>query len=64
MALKDIDKIIRADRYTQDGRDEVCKAIEKETEDRTYNIGEISEKTGLQKTLQKNGNLEKQMQKK
>lgn len=50
MALKDIDKIIRADRYTQDGRDEVCKAIEKETEDRTYNIGEISQKTGLQKT--------------
>lgn len=50
MALKDIDKIIRADRYTQDGRDEVCKAIEKETEDKKYNIGEISQKTGLQKT--------------
>ena len=50
MALKDIDKIIRADRYTQDGRDEVCKALEQETEDRTYNIGEISQKTGLQKT--------------
>lgn len=50
MALKDIDKIIRADRYTQDGRDEVCKALEKETEDKTYNIGEISQTTGLQKT--------------
>lgn len=50
MALKDIFKMTKANRYTQDGREELIKAQEAETEDRRYNIGEISEKTGLQKT--------------
>lgn len=50
MALKDIFKIIKADRYTQDGRDELNKSIENVTEDVKYNIGDISQKTGLQKT--------------
>ena len=54
MALKDIFTMIKADRYTADGREEVIKAREAETEDarRTYQIGEISEATGLQKTAQ------------
>ena len=50
MALKDIFSMIKADRYTADGREELVKAQEAETEDRTYQIGEISQKTGLQKT--------------
>lgn len=50
MALKDIFNMIKADRYTADGREELIKAHAEETEDRTYNIGEISQKTGLQKT--------------
>ncbi len=50
MALKDIFNMIKADRYTADGREQVIKAQEAETEDRTYQIGEISQKTGLQKT--------------
>ena len=50
MALKNIFDIIRADRYTADGREEIIKAQEADVEDRRYNIGEISEKTGLQKT--------------
>ena len=50
MALKDIFTMVKADRYTQDGREEIIKAQETEVEDRTYNIGEISQKTGLMKT--------------
>ena len=50
MALKDIFKMTKVNRYTADGREELIKAQEAETEDRRYNIGEISEKTGLQKT--------------
>lgn len=52
MALKDLFTMVKADRYTADGREEVIKAQEAETEDarRTYQIGEISEATGLQKT--------------
>lgn len=46
----DIFKIMKADRYTQDGRDEINKALENEVEDVKYNIGDISQKTGLQKT--------------
>lgn len=52
MALKDIFNMIKADRYTADGREELIKAQEAETEDKVYQIGEISEKTGLQKTAQ------------
>lgn len=54
MALKNLFDMVKADRYTQDGRDELIKAQEAETEDarRTYQIGEISEATGLQKTAQ------------
>ena len=50
MALKDLFKMAKADKYTADGREELMEARKAETEDRTYNIGEISEKTGLQKT--------------
>lgn len=50
MSLQNIFQMIKADRYTADGREELIKARTEETEDRTYNIGEISEKTGLQKT--------------
>ncbi len=52
MALKDIFTMVKADRYTADGREEVIKARNAEIEDarRTYQIGEISEATGLQKT--------------
>ena len=50
MALTDIFAMVKADRYTQDGREEIIKAQETEVEDRTYNIGEISQKTGLMKT--------------
>lgn len=50
MALKNLFDMVKADRYTQDGREELIKAQEAEVEDRVYNIGEISQKTGLQKT--------------
>lgn len=55
MALKNLFDMVKADRYTADGREEIIKAQEAEIEDatrRTYQIGEISEKTGLQKTAQ------------
>lgn len=52
MSLENIFDMVKADRYTQDGRDELIKAQEAEVEDRRYNIGEISEKTGLQKTAE------------
>lgn len=47
MELKNIFKMTKADRYTQDGRDELAKL--QETEDVTYKTGDISQKTGLQK---------------
>lgn len=50
MALKDIFTMVKADRYTADGCEVLNKAREADVEDRRYNIGEISEKTGLQKT--------------
>ena len=53
MALKNLFDMVKADRYTADGREEIIKAQEAETEDatrRTYQIGEISQSTGLQKT--------------
>ena len=49
MALKDLLKAADADRYTQDGRDELNEALQADVEDRTYKTGEISQKTGLQK---------------
>lgn len=49
MAIRDIFKMIKADRYTQDGREELIKAQEAVTEDVTYKPGDISRKTGLQK---------------
>lgn len=51
MGLQNIFDMVKADRYTQDGREEIIK-VQKETEDarRTYKNGEISEKTGLMKT--------------
>lgn len=42
--------MVKADRYTADGCEELNKAREADVKDRRYNIGEISEKTGLQKT--------------
>jgi hypothetical protein len=50
MALKNLFDMVKADRYTQDGREAIIKALEAETEDKVYQIGEISQKTGLQKT--------------
>lgn len=49
MALKDLIKATKADRYTADGRDQLNEALKADVEDRTYKTGEISEKTGLQK---------------
>lgn len=49
MALNDIFTMIKADKYTQDGREELIKAQQAETEDKTYKPGEISERTGKQK---------------
>lgn len=42
MGIKSIFSMLKADRYTQDGRDKLA-------EDKTYQTGQISEKTGLQK---------------
>lgn len=42
----------KADLYTADGREAIAKAREADVEDRTYQIGEISQKTGLQKTAE------------
>lgn len=50
MALKNIFDMVKADRYTADGCTEIKKAREADVEDRVYNIGEISQKTGLMKT--------------
>ena len=45
--LKSIFDMVKTDRYTQDGRDELAKL--QETEDVKYKTGDISQKTGLQK---------------
>ena len=50
MALKNLFDMAKTDRYTADGREALIKAQEAETEDKVYQIGEISQKTGLQKT--------------
>ena len=50
MELKDLLKATKVDRYTQDGRDELNNALQADVEDTTYKIGDISQKTGLQKT--------------
>ena len=50
MALKDIFTMIKADRYTADGCEEIKKAQKAITEDIKYNNGDISQKTGLMKT--------------
>ena len=50
MSLQNIFEMAKADRYAADGREELDKAREADVEDRTYQIGEISAKTGLQKT--------------
>jgi hypothetical protein len=47
MGLKNIFKMTKTDRYTQDGRAELAKL--QETEDVKYKTGDISQKTGLQK---------------
>jgi len=48
--IENIFRIIKADRYTKDGCDEIQKAKDNLAEDEKYNIGDISKKTGLQKT--------------
>ena len=48
--IENIFKIIKADRYTKDGCDEIQKAKDNLAEDEKYNIGDISKKTGLMKT--------------
>lgn len=52
MALKDLFKMTKADRYTADGCEKLNRAREAATEDarRTYKNGEISQTTGLMKT--------------
>ncbi len=50
MALENLFDMVKADRYTQDGREAVIKAREAEVEDRVYQNGEISQATGLMKT--------------
>jgi hypothetical protein len=50
MALRNLFDMVKADRYTQDGREELIKAQEECTEDVKYNNGDISQKTGLMKT--------------
>lgn len=52
MAISNLWEIVKADRYTADGRETIAKAREADVEDRTYQIGEISQKTGLQKTAE------------
>lgn len=44
--------MVKADRYTADGREAIAKAREAIVEDKIYQIGEISQKTGLQKTAE------------
>lgn len=44
--------MVKADRYTEDGCEAITKAREADVEDRIYQIGEISQKTGLQKTAE------------
>lgn len=49
-SINNIFEMVKADRYTADGREEIIKAQEAETKDaRRYKTGEISEATGLQK---------------
>lgn len=49
-SINNIFEMVKADRYTADGREEIIKAQEAETQDaRRYKTGEISEATGLQK---------------
>ena len=51
MALTNLFEMVKADRYTQDGRDKINEA-QKEVEDVRYKIGDISQKTGLRKTAE------------
>ena len=64
MALNDIFTMIKADKYTQDGREELIKAQQAETEDKTYKPGDISERTGKQKQLDGSWKFPKQAGKK
>ncbi len=52
MSISNLWEMAKADRYTADGREAIAKAREADVEDRTYQIGEISQKTGLQKTAE------------
>ena len=52
MAISNLWEMAKADRYTADGREAIARAREADVEDRTYQIGEISQKTGLQKTAE------------
>ena len=52
MSISNLWEMAKADRYTADGREAIAKAREADVEDKTYQIGEISQKTGLQKTAE------------
>ena len=45
MAISNLWEMAKADRYTADGRAAIAKPREADVEDRTYQIGEISQKT-------------------
>ena len=52
MTISNLYEMAKADRYTADGREAIAKAREADVEDKAYQIGEISQKTGLQKTAE------------
>lgn len=52
MAINNLWEMVKADHYTAEGREVIAKAREADVEDRIYQIGEISQKTGLQKTAE------------
>ena len=52
MGIKSVFDIIKSDRYTADGCAKISAAQEDLAEDKVYQIGEISQKTGLQKTAE------------
>lgn len=50
MTADNVFELIKADKYSQEGRDKIGSIMSKEVEDKVYNIGDISQKTGLIKT--------------
>jgi len=50
MTADNVFELIKADKYSQEGRDKIGSIMSEEVEDKVYNIGDISQKTGLMKT--------------